>query len=39
MFSKYLIQFSVGGQGCVSSLLFDMRPNYGGGNEVNGSLL
>ena len=34
-----LIQFYVNGQGCVSSLLFDQRPNYGGGNENNGDLL
>jgi len=27
------------GQGCVPSLLFDLRPNYGGGNEDNGELL
>ena len=33
MLSKSLIQFSVDGQGCVPSLLFDLRPNYGGGNE------
>ena len=25
--------------GCVPSLLFDLRPNYGGGNEENGDLL
>ena len=24
---------------CVPSLLFDLRPNYGGGNEDNGNLL
>ena len=36
MLSKSLIQFSVGGQGCVPSLLFDLRPNYGWGNENNG---
>ena len=30
MLSKSLIQFSVDGQGCVPSLLFDLRPNYGG---------
>ena len=35
MLSKSLIQFSLNGQGCVSSLLFDLRPNYGGGNEDN----
>ena len=34
-----LIQFSVDGWGCVPSLLFDLRPNYGGGNEDNGNLL
>ena len=39
MLSKSLIQFSVEGQGCVPSLLFDLRPNYGGGNEGNGDLL
>ena len=31
--SKSLIKFSVDGQGCVSSLLFDLRPNYGGDDE------
>ena len=36
MLCKSLIQFSVDGQGCVSSLLFDLKPNYGGGNEYNG---
>ena len=39
MLRKSLTQFSVDGQGCVSSLLFDPRPNYGGGNEDNGDLL
>ena len=39
MFSKSLIQFSVDEQGCVPSLLLDLRPNYGGGNEVDGDLL
>ena len=33
--SKSLIQFSVEGQGCVPSLLFDLGPNYG---EANGEL-
>ena len=37
--SKSLIQFSVDGWGYVSSLFFDLRPNYGGGNENNGDLL
>ena len=39
MLSKSLIQFSVDGQGCVPSLLFDLRPDYGGGGEDNGDLL
>ena len=38
MISKSLIQFSVDGWGCVPSLLFDLRPNYGGSNEDNGYL-
>ena len=33
--SKSLIQFSVDGWGCVPFLLFDLRPNYGGGDEDN----
>ena len=37
MLSKSLIQFSVDGFGCVPSLLFDLRPNCGGGNEANGT--
>ena len=39
MLSKSLIQFSVDGEGCVPSLLFDLRANYGGGNEDNVDLL
>ena len=39
MLSKSLIQFSVDEQGCVPSLLFDLRPNCGGSNEGNGDLL
>ena len=39
MHSKSLIQFSVDDRGCVPSLLFDLRPNYGGGNEDNDDLL
>ena len=39
MLSKSSIQFSVDGMGCVPSLLFDLRPNYGRGNEDNGDLL
>ena len=30
MLSKSLIQISVDGRGCVPSLLFGLRPNYGG---------
>ena len=37
--SKSLTLFSVEWWGCVPSLLFDLRPNYGGGNEDNGDLL
>ena len=37
MLSKSLIQFSVDGLGYVPSLLVDLRPNYGGGNEDNGT--
>ena len=36
--SKSLIQFSIEGWGSIPSLLFDLRPNYGGGNEDNGNL-
>ena len=39
MLSKSLIQFSVEGWGCVPSLLFDLRPNYGRRNEDNGVVL
>ena len=39
MLSKSLIQFSVDGCGCVPSLLFELRPNYGGGKEDNGDPL
>ena len=35
--SKFLIQFYVDGRGCVPSLLFDLRPNYGGGNKIMAS--
>ena len=37
--SKSLIQFSLERQGCVPSLLLDLRPDCGGGNEDNGDLL
>ena len=33
MLNKSLIQFSVDEWGCVRSLLFDLRPNYGRGND------
>ena len=36
--SKSLNQFSVDSRGCVSSL-FDLRPNYGRGNEDNDNFL
>ena len=39
MHSKFLILFPIDGQGCVLSLLFDLRSNYGGGDEDNGELL
>ena len=39
MLSKSLIQFYLDGEGSVPSLLFDLRPNYGGGNEDNGASL
>ena len=38
MLSKSLIQFSVDGWGCVPSLLFDLRPNYGGGPPSKGPM-
>ena len=37
-FSKSLIQFYVDGWGSVPSLLFDLKPNCGGGNEDNEEL-
>ena len=37
--SKSLTQFSVDGWGCVLSLLFGLRPNYGRDNDCNGDLL
>ena len=39
MISKSLIQFSIEEWGCVPSLLFNLRLNYGRGNEDNGDLL
>ena len=39
MISKSLIQLSVDLQGCIPSILFDLRPNYGGGDEDHGNLL
>ena len=38
MLSKSLVQFSVEMRGCVPSLLFSLRPNYGRGNEGNDNL-
>ena len=35
---KSLVHFSVGGWGYVPSLSFDLRPDYGEGNEDNGDL-
>ena len=39
LLSKSLIQFSVDVQGYVPSLLFDLGPNYGGGNEGKCNLI
>ena len=39
MLSKFLIQFSVDGWGCVPSLLFDLGPNFGECNKDDGDLL
>ena len=39
MLSKSLMEFPVDGWGCVPSLLVNLRPNYGGGNEENGDHL
>ena len=39
MLSKSLIQFSVDGRGCVPSLLFGLRPDYGRCNGGNSDLL
>ena len=39
MLSKSLIWFSVDGWSCVPSLLFDMKPDYGEGNEDDGNLI
>ena len=38
MISKYLIQSYVDGWGCVSSLLFGLRPNYGRDRDHGGLL-
>ena len=35
IYSKNLIKYSVDGQVYVPFLLFDLRTNYGGGNEDN----
>ena len=39
MLSKSLIQVCIDGRGPVPTMLLDLRPNYGGGNEDNGDLL
>ena len=39
MLSKSLIQVCIDGRGPVPSLLLDLRPNYGGGNEDNDDFL
>ena len=39
MLSKSLIQLSVDVWVCVPTLLFDLRPKYGGGDEDNDDLL
>ena len=39
MLSKSLIQFYLEGRSFVPSLLFNLRPNYGGGNEDSVDLL
>ena len=39
MLGESLMQSSDDGWGCVPAQLFDLRPNYGGGNEENGDLL
>ena len=39
MLSKSLIQFSVDVRCYVPFLLFDLRPNYAGGNEDNDDFL
>ena len=39
MLSKSSFPFSIDVQGYVLSLLFDLNPNCGGGNEDNGDLL
>ena len=38
MLSNSVFQLSVDGWGYVPSLLFDLRPNYGAGNEDNNDL-
>ena len=39
IFSKSLIQFTLDGCGCIQALVFELRPNYGRGNESNWDLL
>ena len=38
MLSNSVFQLSLDGWGYVPSLLFDLRPNYGAGNEDNNDL-
>ena len=39
MLIKSLTQVFLDRRGCLPSLLFDLRPNYGGDNEDNSDLL
>ena len=39
MLSKSLTQFSVDGRGYIPSPLFDLKPNYSGGDEDTGDCL
>ena len=39
MLSKSLFQLSLMGRAVFCPCFFDLRPNYGGGNEDNGNLL
>ena len=39
MHSKFLILFPIDGQGCIPSLLLNLRPNCAGGSEDDSDLL